>query len=33
MDGLIALGLQAIDILLHLDDYLAWVVEHYGAWL
>ncbi len=33
MDGLIALGLQAIDVLLHLDDYLAWVVEHYGAWI
>jgi len=33
MDALIALGLQAFDILLHLDDYLAWVVEHYGAWI
>ena len=33
MDTLIALGLQAFDILLHLDDYLVWVVEHYGAWI
>lgn len=33
MDALIAVGMQAFDILLHLDDYLAWVVEHYGAWI
>lgn len=33
MDALIALGLQAFDILLHLDDYLVWVVDHYGAWI
>jgi membrane-associated protein len=33
MDTLISLGLQVFDILLHLDDYLAWVVENYGAWI
>jgi len=33
MDSLIALGLQLFDILIHLDDYLAWVVENYGAWI
>ncbi len=33
MDTLIALGLQVFDILLHLDDYLAWVVQNYGAWI
>lgn len=33
MDTLWALALQAFDILVHLDDYLAWVVEHYGAWI
>lgn len=33
MDTLIALGLQVFDILLHLDDYLAWVVENYDAWI
>jgi len=33
MDSLIALALQLFDILIHLDDYLAWVVENYGAWI
>jgi membrane-associated protein len=33
MDALIALGLSLVDILLHLDDYIAWVVENYGAWV
>ena len=29
METLWALALQAFDVLVHLDDYLAWVVEHY----
>ena len=33
METLWALALQAFDVLVHLDDYLAWVVEHYGAWI
>jgi membrane-associated protein len=33
METLIALAWQLLDILIHLDDYLAWVVEHYGAWI
>jgi len=33
MDTLIALAMSLIDILINLDQYLAWLVEHYGAWV
>ncbi len=31
MESAIALAWQLLDVLIHLDDYLAWVVENYGA--